>query len=159
MIRTMLVVVALAMTAAACAPKAAAPEGRMAKPGWSPTENGALPAPMPYEAGRAIDRADAGKTIEIPLGMTFVVQLVGVPTAGYLWKPADPPAFLTAGPVTGGPTTAAQKQPGFTGGNHWEVFQFKADKPGKAKLRFEQRRPWETSEPPSDTFEVTILVK
>lgn len=154
MIRTMLLALAVAAATVACAPKAVTPA-----PDRQGTQPGALPAPMPYEAGRAIDQADAGKTIELPAGMTFVVQLVGVPTAGYLWKPVDPPAFLTVGPVTGGPTSAAQKQPGFTGGNHWEVFQFTAAKPGKAKLRFEQRRPWESSEPPADTFEVTIVVK
>ncbi|MBU6372496.1 MAG: protease inhibitor I42 family protein [Alphaproteobacteria bacterium] len=157
MIRTMLLALAVAAAATACAPKGATPAP--VPPDRQGTQPGALPAPMPYEASRAIDQADAGKTIELSLGATFVVQLVGVPTAGYLWKPVDPPAFLKVGPVTGGPTSAAQKQPGFTGGNHWEVFQFTADKPGKAKLRFEQRRPWESSEPPADTFEVTIVVK
>jgi predicted secreted protein len=108
---------------------------------------------------RAIDIEDAGKTIELPVGGTFVVQLVGVPTAGYLWKPVNPPAFLKAGPVTGGATTKAQLEPGFAGGNHWEVFQFTATTAGVGELVFEQRRPWETNEPPASTFKVTIKVQ
>jgi predicted secreted protein len=153
---------ALAIALAACAPQ----EGSTPPaPADQPTSRGrsvgtdALPPPMPYEAMKAIEKSDSGKTIDMPVGATFVVQLVGVPTAGYLWKPVDPPAFLEPGPVTGGPTTKAQMQPGFAGGNHWEVFSFKVKGPGKAVLRLEQRRPWETNEPPSDVFEVTIQAK
>jgi predicted secreted protein len=142
----------LAAAAVACAPRAASPP-EAPKP--SPAR-GDLPAPLPYEAMRAIDIEDAGKTIELPVGATFVVQLVGVPTAGYLWKPVSPPAFLKVGPETGGPTTKAQLQPGFAGGSHWEVFQFTATTAGTGELVFEQRRPWETNEPPASTFKVTI---
>ena len=135
----------------ACAPRAAPPPAQEPAP-----VSRDLPAPLPYEAMRAIDIEDAGKTIELPVGATFVVQLVGVPTAGYLWKPVNAPAFLTAGPVTGGPTTKAQLEPGFAGGSHWEVFQFTATAAGTGELVFEQRRPWETNEPPASTFKVTI---
>jgi hypothetical protein len=61
----------LAAAAVACAPRAAPPP-EAPKP--SPAR-GDLPAPLPYEAMRAIDIEDAGKTIELPVGATFVVQL------------------------------------------------------------------------------------
>jgi predicted secreted protein len=152
---------AFAISLVACAQQTSKTPAAPAPPtpaAGGPAANGDLPAPMPYEAMKAIEKSDAGKTIEVPVGATFVVQLVGVPTAGYLWKPVDPPAFLEPGAVTGGPTTKAQLQPGFAGGNHWEVFAFKAKGTGKATLRLEQRRPWETNEPPADVFEVTIKV-
>jgi len=119
------------------------------------TEGGGLPAP---KAGAAIHVtvADAGKTVRVPVGGTFAVELVGVPTAGYLWKPVSTPPFLKETGTTGGPTSEAQKQPGFAGGNHWEVTIFTAERAGSGVLKFEQRRPWETNEPPADTFTVTI---
>lgn len=104
-----------------------------------------------------ITAADAGKTIAVPVGASFAVQLVGVPTAGYIWAVAQKPSFLSDPREYGGNTTAAQSQPGFTGGNHWEVFAFDARSPGEGKLKLEQRRPWEpTTEPASNTFSVTI---
>jgi hypothetical protein len=36
---------------------------------------------------------------------------------------------------------------------------FTANAPGEGELVFEQRRPWETSEPPSQTFQVTIRAR
>lgn len=141
---------ALMVGLAACAPKAAPPAAPVSQE---------VAAPKPAGTAREITAADAGKTVEVGVGQTFTVALVGVPTAGYLWKPVAPPAFLAAGGELGGDTTKAQSQPGFTGGNHWEVFVFTATAAGNGKLRFEQRRPWETSEPPAATFEVTIAAK
>ncbi len=92
----------------------------------------------------------------MPVGAAFEVALVGVPTAGYLWAPVETPAFLTKAGEAGGPTSAAQLQPGFAGGNHWEVTAFRAAAPGRGVLRFAQSRPWETNQPPVDTFSVTI---
>ncbi|MGE3301499.1 MAG: protease inhibitor I42 family protein [Hyphomonadaceae bacterium] len=103
-----------------------------------------------------VTAADAGKTIAAPVGATFSVALVGVPTAGYLWTATETPDFLVKVGESGGPTSAAQLQPGFAGGNHWEVTAFRAVKAGRGVLRFAQGRPWETNQPPVDTFSVTI---
>lgn len=117
---------------------------------------GGLAAPNPAGIRVHVTAADAGKTVDVKVGAAFSVDLVGVPTAGYIWAPSATPDFLLKTGSTGGPTTAAQKQPGFAGGNHWEVTVFTAQKPGRGELKFEQRRPWETNEPPAATFSVTI---
>ena len=89
--------------------------------------------------------------------IAFAVELVGVPTAGYVWAPAQVPAFITRAGEASGNTTAAQSQPGYVGGNHWEVLMFAATTPGTGELVIEQRRPWESTEPASGTFRVTIV--
>lgn len=144
----MLAVVALA----ACAPKSETPAVT------PPVANsGSVPAPSVSGVTQHITAADKGKTISVPVGSTFSVDLVGVPTAGYVWAVAEKPAFLSDAREASGNTTTAQSQPGFVGGNHWEVFAFEAKSAGEGTLKLEQRRPWEPkTEPASDTFTVTI---
>ncbi len=125
-------------------------------PNPTPTSFQSLPAPRPAGASVEITRADEGKTVSVPVGARVSVALVGVPTAGYLWGVASAPEFLAKVETLGGPTTDAQRQPGFVGGNHWEVTVFEVRGAGKADLVFEQRRPWETDQPASATFRVTI---
>ena len=124
-----------------------------------PDANRALPAPTPQDVVVRIGEAQAGKTVEVAVNQRFAVELVGVPTAGYVWEPAALPAFVTRAGETGGDTTSAQSQPGFVGGSHWEVFLFAATGPGTGELVLEQRRPWETSEPANATFRVTIVAR
>ena len=120
----------------------------------APTQS--IAAPTPGDVALRITAADAGKAVTVPVGSRFAVELVGVPTAGYLWAPASIPPFLIAADTLGGPTHSDQLKPGFTGGSHWEVFVFEALAAGSGDLVIEQRRPWETDEPPVDTFAVTI---
>ncbi len=120
--------------------------------------DGALPPP-PTGAVMHVTAADNGKTVQVTVGAPFAVALIGIPTAGYLWKAAAKPDFIKETGTTGGPTSEAQKQPGFTGGNHWEVTTFVVERAGRGVLKFEQRRPWETNEPADDTFSVTIEAK
>ncbi len=123
------------------------------------TSDSRLPAPTPGDVHVRIDAAQNGRTIEVAVNQRFAVELVGVPTAGYVWAPASVPAFLTPAGEASGDTTRAQSQPGFTGGNHWEVFVFTANAAGRGELVLEQRRPWESGEPASDTFRVTIVAR
>lgn len=120
------------------------------------SNSGGLAAPATSGVSVHITAADAGKTIAVKVSEPFSVDLVGVPTAGYIWAPSATPDFLLKTGSSGGPTTAAQRQPGFAGGNHWEITVFTAQRPGRGELKFEQRRPWETNEPPAATFSVTI---
>jgi predicted secreted protein len=147
--RILILAAALALTACSSPPPAAPPA-----PPATPTSD-AVAAPAPLGALRIV-AADAGKTIAAPVGSKVSVELVGVPTAGYLWSVVEKPAFLAEAGTMGGPTTEAQKQPGFAGGNHWEVFVFTVQSAGKGALKLEQRRPSEKTEPPSQTFEVVI---
>lgn len=133
----------------------AGPEGTPAMK----SEQGALPAPTPQTVTQRLTADNNGQTIDVAVGGRFAVELVGIPTAGYLWGVARKPSFLSDPDTTGGDTTKAQSQPGFAGGNHWEVFVFTATGPGEGALRLEQRRPWEKDQPPAKTFDVTVRVR
>jgi inhibitor of cysteine peptidase len=144
-------IVALAVLAAACGPQ----EEEAPAVDTSQT----VAAPTPDDVAVRITAEQAGQTVEVAVNQRFAVELVGVPTAGYLWTPAQVPEFLTrAGEATGN-TAPAQSQPGYTGGNHWEVLMFAATAPGAGELVIEQRRPWESSEPATSTFRVTIVAR
>jgi len=119
---------------------------------------GPIGPPTPAEISITITSADAGRAFDIAAGGRFAVELVGVPTAGYLWEPATLPDVLTLVETLGGPTHTDQLQPGYAGGNHWEVFVFEATGRGQGDLSFEQRQPWDTDSPPVATFTVTIDV-
>jgi inhibitor of cysteine peptidase len=148
-------VVVAALALAACAPREVAVTPDQPAPVARPA-NGAVPAPTPAGVVLHVTAADNGRTIAVPVGGQFAVELVGVPTAGYLWQVDAKPAFLSDPQERTGATTTAQSQPGFVGGNHWEVFVFTANAAGEGLLKLGQRRPWEKDEPPAQTFSVTI---
>jgi len=148
-----IVLAAFAATLCACAP------GQDAKEDAPVATNSAVPAPTPSDVAIRISAAQNGQTVEVAINQRFAVELVGVPTAGYVWAPAQVPGFVTRAGEASGNTSAAQSQPGFTGGNHWEVLMFSATAAGTGDLVIEQRRPWESNEPASDTFRVTIVAR
>lgn len=149
----MIRMIMLALALAACASQeTTTPEAKMGN-------NGAVAAPTPQDVTLHITAAQNGQSVNVGVNQRFAVELVGIPTAGYMWEPAQVPAFLTRAGDASGNTTQAQSQPGFTGGNHWEVLMFAATTPGSGDLIIEQRRPWETNEPPTATFRVTIVAQ
>lgn len=147
MIRSVLLVAALAL--AACTPAQEAKQEQQ-------VANNSVPAPTPGDVTTRITADQNGQTVNVAVGQRFAIELVGVPTAGYVWAPAQTPGFVTPAGETSGNTTQAQSQPGFTGGNHWEVTMFTATAAGTGEIVMEQRRPWETNEPANQTFRVTI---
>ena len=147
MMRMLIAVLALGL-AGACTPEEDAAEE-------APVSQ-AVPAPTPDDVAVRITAEQAGQTITVGVNQRFSIELVGVPTAGYIWAPASVPAFITPAGETTGNTTQAQSQPGYTGGNHWEVTTFTANAAGTGEIVMEQRRPWETNEPANQTFRVTI---
>lgn len=141
---------AAAILLASCAPGASQPD-------TSQSPRASVAAPTPEDITVRIGREQEGQRVDVAVNQRFAVQLIGVPTAGYIWAPAQMPPFLTrAGEATGN-TVPEQSQPGYAGGNHWEVLMFAATAPGEGELVLEQRRPWETNEPPTDVFRVTIV--
>jgi len=150
MIRAALFAGVLAL--AACAPATDKGEAPVA-------QNEAVPAPTPEDVAVRITAEQAGQRIQVDVNQRFAVELVGVPTAGYQWAVAQMPPFLTRAGEASGNTSEAQSQPGFTGGNHWEVLMFAATAPGEGELLLEQRRPWEANEPANDSFRVTIVAR
>lgn len=141
---------AVALLAAACAP---APSEDVA------SVNAPVAAPTPDDVTVRIGAEQAGQTVEVGVNQRFAIELVGVPTAGYIWTPAQMPAFVQRAGEASGNTSQAQAQPGFTGGNHWEVTMFVATAPGTGEIVMEQRRPWETTEPANNTFRVTVTAR
>lgn len=144
-------IIATAM-ASSCAPTTAPPAP-------APANNGALPAPTPSDVAVRINEAQDGQSVAVAVGQRFAVELVGVPTAGYVWEVKQTPAFVTRAGEANGNTVAAQSEPGYVGGNHWEVLMFAATAAGSGELVLEQRRPWETNEPANKTFRVTIVAR
>ena len=106
MIRTTFAVLALLV---ACAP-AQTPNPEAAMP------NTAVPAPTPDDIAVRITAAQDGRSAEVAVNQRFAVELVGVPTAGYVWAPAQMPAFVIRAGEASGATTQAQSLPGFAGG-------------------------------------------
>ncbi|MEZ5956679.1 MAG: protease inhibitor I42 family protein [Hyphomonadaceae bacterium] len=149
MIRFVLLVAAL--TLAACAPAQEATQEQQSVAITS------VQAPTPSDVTTRITAEHNGQTVNVDVGRRFAIELVGVPTAGYVWEPSQMPPFITRAGEVSGNTTQAQNQPGFTGGNHWEVTMFTATAAGTGEIVMEQRRPWETNEPPSQTFRVTVV--
>lgn len=150
MIRAILFAAALAV--AGCAPAQEAAEE-------TPVTSNTLPAPTPGDVEVRITAAQNGQTVNVAVNQRFAVELVGVPTAGYLWAPAQVPDFIARAGEANGPTVREQNDPDYAGGNHWEVTMFAATGPGTGDIVMEQRRPWETGEPPADTFRVTIVAQ
>jgi predicted secreted protein len=144
--------VVMAFALAACAPAQEAQQE-------TPVANNSLPAPTPSDVATRITAEQNGQMVNVAVGQRFAIELVGVPTAGYVWAPSQVPAFITRAGETSGNTTQAQSQPGFTGGNHWEVTMFSATAAGTGEIVMEQRRPWETTEPANATFRVTIVAQ
>lgn len=121
--------------------------------------NGEVTAPTPQDVTVRIAAEQAGGRVEVAVNQRFAIELVGVPTAGYVWAPAQMPAFVQRAGEASGNTSQRQSQPGFVGGNHWEVTMFVATAAGEGEIVMEQRRPWETTEPPVDVFRVTIVAR
>jgi predicted secreted protein len=102
-----------------------------------------LAAPTPEGVATKVTQTSDGQNVTVKKGTKFAVELVGTPTAGYLWRIVDKPAFLEPAGEYGGPTSSAQLEPGFAGGNHWEAFLFDVTGTGEGELRFQQGRAWE----------------
>lgn len=130
-------------------------------PGPAPDPDASAPvsvaAPTPGDVSVRINAAQDGQRVDVGLNQRFAVELVGVPTAGYIWAPAQMPAFVTRAGEAGGNTIPEQSQPGYVGGNHWEVLMFVATAPGEGELVLEQRRPWEHGQTAAGVFRVTIV--
>lgn len=119
-----------------------------------------LAAPTPAGVATRIAASDNGGAVTVRAGTKIAVELVGVPTAGYRWKVSAQPAFLTPAGEYGGPTSTAQLEPGFAGGDHWEGFLFDVTGSGAGDLRFEQGRAWDDSdEPPANDFAVRLIAE
>lgn len=100
-----------------------------------------------------------GGSVSLPAGEVLRVELLTVPTAGYVWQIVEKPDFLNLAAENTRPTDPAyQNLPGFTGGNHFMSFDLEARSEGTGIVRLMEGRPWETDEPPEGTYELTVTV-
>ncbi len=133
---------------AACSPVSAPP---------SPAEPGA-----PAIVERLIADADLnGKSLEVPLGAELEIRLESIPTAGYSWFVRQvPTCFELVGETTEPTNPETQNQPGFTGGNHWIVFRFRATSVCEGQFALEEGRAWEMEggTPPSSEWVLDVRV-
>lgn len=100
-----------------------------------------------------------GGSVALKTGQTLRIELQSVPTAGYIWILDETPAFMTPAGEGGRPTDPAhQNLPGFTGGNHYLSFDYTAAAAGTGTFKLHEGRPWESDEPATDTYELTVTV-
>ncbi len=129
------------------------PAGETVKPGTDAAESERADGVV--NAGKDMN----GKAVTLKVGETLFVELESIPTAGYVWVVKAQPAFLELGGETQRPTNPeVQNQPGFTGGNHYLGTYFTATAAGLGKLELIETRPWETDEPPMDTWTLNVTV-
>lgn len=90
--------------------------------------------------------SEADDAIELRVGEAHKVTLPGLGTAGYRWTPhlEGDPGVAEVLPDEGEATEAE----GAVGASATEVFRVHARRPGAARIRFAQRRPWEPADAP-----------
>lgn len=120
-----------------------------------------LAAPTPDGVALKVGASSDGQNVTVKKGTKAAVELVGTPTAGLMWVAKTVPPFLKPAGEYGGPTSTAQLQEGFAGGNHWEAFLFDVIGTGEGELRFEQRSAFggDDAEPPLDVFSVYVFAE
>jgi predicted secreted protein len=132
------------------------------KPPEMPSEAEAAAAAAAAQAQAQADviyagAASKGGSVTVPPGKTLRIELVSVPTAGYVWEITAQPDFLELTGEAARPTDpAVQNLPGFTGGDHYLSFDFRAVSAGTGMIELAERRPWESDEPPMDTYTLTV---
>jgi len=104
---------------------------------------------------QSITLADAGRQIALGKGESVAVTLAGNPTTGYQWevveldksivKPLGDMTFERSGTALG------------AGGQ--ATWHFQGVRAGQTSLKLVYRRPFEKQAPPTQTFEVQIVVK
>jgi predicted secreted protein len=110
-------------------------------------------------AGQSVTEAQNGGSVSLGVGEVLSVELQGIASAGYVWEPSRVPAFLEQTDKLSGPVNARQRQPGFAGGNNWDVHVFRATAAGEGELVLGLVRPWETGKAPTRTFSVRVTVR
>jgi inhibitor of cysteine peptidase len=103
---------------------------------------------------QTLNENDAGRTITVSPGDTFVIVLTGNPTTGFDWElgAGDAAIIKQAGPSEFKPDSDA------LGAGGKVTMNFVALAPGKTVLRLDYRRSWETGVPAVRTFEITVAV-
>ena len=94
------------------------------------------------------------KTIEIKFGETFSLELESIPSSGYSWQWInDEPSIL----IEKTDSSFHSEHPNRPGNNGVEIWKFKGIKNGKATIRMEYKRVWDTNSTiKTEIFKVNI---
>lgn len=97
---------------------------------------------------------DSGKTVELRIGNTLVVDLPGNPSTGYSWETVsvDGSILQSSGNDAFVPDSNMIGAPGKVS------LRFKAMAAGKTALKLAYRRVWEKEVPPLKAFELNVEV-
>ncbi|KRG72018.1 hypothetical protein ABB29_00700 [Pseudoxanthomonas dokdonensis] len=115
------------------------------------------PAASAVQQAVRLRAADAGAAVQLMVGQTLRVELDTSPASGYAWElDGDLPPGLSIETDPGaGPLQS--KMPGPAAGTH-QIWNFRATRPGRVRLRFLYRRAWERADQAarSAAFEVGV---
>jgi predicted secreted protein len=109
-----------------------------------------------FECHNAHMGSEADDAIDLRVGEEYSVRLAGLGTAGYRWA-ADlqgDPGVADVHPAG----AEALESSGAVGAAADEVFTIRANRPGAARIRFVQRRPWEKGAPASNERTIQLRV-
>jgi predicted secreted protein len=98
-----------------------------------------------------LTREDSGAHVTARVGELITVALDEVATSGYRWEPDVDESILRPLPRAEEPTTAPR------GGSRRVPFTFEPRRPGDARLRLVNRRPWGDT-PPADEFVAEVHI-
>jgi predicted secreted protein len=103
-------------------------------------------------AVKVVTQADSGTNARLTVGDVLEVRLSERPN-GYVWTISTLPKLSAV--VSEQFEAPDPLVPGAAGQHVWHI---KANNPGSEQLSFAHRRPWEGTKPPSQTFELTLIV-
>jgi predicted secreted protein len=103
-------------------------------------------------AVKVVTQADSGTMARLTVGDVLEVRLSERPT-GHVWTISTLPKLSA---VVGEQFEAPD--PLIPGAARQHVWHIKANKSGSEQLSFAHRRPWEGTKPPSQTFELTLVI-
>lgn len=147
------------LLAAACAPQAPQ-QSAPTSDGATRPETNPPPAPAASTAApRVVGAADAGQTIRLAPGQRLQIEVIGVPTAGYLWRVGRIDDGWSLIDTTSRPENPAGRAAGMSGGQDWSVFLLEAPGPRPRSITLIYGRPWEldAGARPTETLTFTAV--
>ena len=108
--------------------------------------------------GQVLYLADDGRTIELAMGQTLVLELDANPTTGYSWQVAESAAGILE--QVGEPTfKRAATDAATVGAGGVQVYTFRAAESGEGLLELVYHRLWGEDVDPLNIFTVKVVVR
>ena len=114
---------------------------------------GCFPTPKLQYETLTVGDVHNGRILTLAQYGMLVVELPATTSAGYSWSIVEQSPALK---LWTAPTERPEKQGQAPSAPKIQTFTFKALETGKATLRLELRRPWETDKPPAGVWSATI---